>query len=118
MGPQRPPMGPQRPLMGPQFPSGPVVQPGAPTGLPPEMAPEGPPSGVPDIPSDIPSDMPAPASKSSILKFVAIGVAVIAGGGLIYYAGSRKPSRGGRGRVTTRIATPSFAAPSTRAWRP
>lgn len=98
---QRSPMGPMGP-MGPQ-PNGPAPSMEAPSpqggpGSPPSGAP---PSGVPSpvdpsAPSDIsPGAVPPPPEESpSIGKYLAIGLAIVAGGGLIYYATSHKASPG------------------------
>jgi hypothetical protein len=115
-----PPRGPGRP-MGPRpggFPSGPLTAPpGAPEGMQ-TAPPEGDP-GAPDLaPPDVPLDGSAPTKKPSILKFVAIGAAVIAGGGLIYYVGTRKPARGRATSSRSRTAAPSASYAPTRAWRP
>jgi hypothetical protein len=118
--PMRPPMGPSmgpRPPMGPSQPMAPEAAPGAPPSGAPDIAP-------PDIPSDVPPDVAAPPSKGpSLLKYVAIGATVIAGGGLLYYVGTRKPSRSRSSRSSARIHTPSFApssfaSSSARAARP
>lgn len=76
-----------------------------PTG-PPEAAP-GAPFGAPDVPTDLPPEVPAPApKKASILKYVAIGVAVVAGGGLIYHVGTRKSSRSRSPRAAASFESP------------
>lgn len=107
----RPPMGPLPP-MGPQMGPQPIVSP-ADAPMPPMGPPEGAPgvpSGAPDVPTDFPPEVPAPASKkSSILKYVAIGVAVVAGGGLIYHVGTRRSSRS---------RSPRAAASFESSWAP
>jgi len=113
-------MGPQR-GMRPPMPPPPGMQP--PRGVPQQMGPSmGPQPGTaepetseivqlprasesPGVESATPA-APSPAG-SSIGKYLTIGAAALAGGGLLYYAATRKPSRG---RAAMQIRTPDFSS--------
>ena len=98
----RPPMMPPQ-MMPPQM--GP--SPGEPPfGTSPDSMQPAPGPQMPEMPSGDEAGVgPAPRRASSIGKYIAIGVAAIAGGGLLYYATTRRPSRSG---ATLRMRTPQF----------
>jgi len=90
--------GPARRMTGPSMGPGPAMGPATGPSAGPGPAAETPPSpAAPDMGTPIPSDTAAPdmapAPKSGgIGKYLAIGIAVLGGGGLLYYASTRKPS--------------------------
>ena len=113
--PQLGPMGPMgpRPQMGPMGPVSPEGGLGAPPGGP-EGAPT--PSTQPSGAADTSAAQPPSEEPSSIGKYLAIGIAVIAGGGLLYYATTRKSSSKSSPRARTPkvlLATPVRAVPTT-----
>jgi hypothetical protein len=104
---QRPPMGPMGPQpngqpMGPQS-NGPTPSMEVPSpqggSAPPFNAPS---PSDPSLPSEV---APAPEESTSIGKYLAIGLAIVAGGGLLYYATSNKSSHGRSAKVL--LATPA-----------
>ena len=102
--------------MGPPMPSrGPTASPADSSMSPPEApmpggAPGGglggPPSGEPSL--SVPGEAPSlPAAESSgVGKYIAIGLAVLAGGGLLYYATTRQPSPPPRSRSRREFVPP------------
>jgi hypothetical protein len=116
----RPPMMPPvaRPQMGPQM--GPqMAPPGAQAAPPSTQPPPTPtpevPGGEPGLPPEPPGAVPPgvpPEEKPGIGKYIAIGVAVLAGGGLLYYTTTREPSRKGSSRPRSRSRSPRAPMPS------
>lgn len=115
-----------------EYQTGPQAGPGGPGGMsapspedvegPPPPSPGGAPTGAPDTtaaPSDgAPSgSMETPPSDEglSIGAYIAIGIAVIGGGGLLYYTSTRKPSKSlspSRSRATRASRTVVSSSPS------
>jgi hypothetical protein len=142
MGPQMPGRPPSGPAMGPQMPghppSGPAMGPSMDPSMDPSMGPHEstppetsmPPGGgsstFPSGPSGealpgAPGEGPTPPAEESsgVGKYIAIGLAVIAGGGLLYYATTRSPARKPpsrqRARKTFVIPRPPRAASAAMA---
>lgn len=105
-GPQARAVYPGQPSMGPMAPGS--GMPGAPDAGSPAPDSGTPPSG--DVSPPPPSGDVSPPSSggSGIGKYLAIGIAVLGGGGLIYYASTQKPSRG-PARRSSAVAFPALS---------